>query len=339
MRPAIVLAAVFLGSVLLLPALIHWLRRRAILDRPVARSSHRLPVPRGGGLVMTPLLALAWIALAGPGAAPPGSVLVAAAAALLGILSWVDDLRNLPAAPRLVAHLAAAAAAVAVLPPGGTVFQGLLPPLLDRAAAALALTWFINLYNFMDGIDGIAGVETACIGLGIAFVVGIGGTDGPAAMPALALAAAALGFLAWNWHPAKIFLGDVGSVPIGLLAGWLLLQLACAGLWAPALILPLYYLADASATMARRMLAGERFWQAHRQHAYQRALAPDGDHAAVVRIILIGNIGLAGAAVLAAIRPLPGLAVGVAATVAVIAALERRAQRRPSPPQWGGEAG
>jgi UDP-N-acetylmuramyl pentapeptide phosphotransferase/UDP-N-acetylglucosamine-1-phosphate transferase len=175
----------------------------------------------------------------------------------------------------------------------------LLPELADRLVAGLAWIWFINLFNFMDGIDGIAGVEAACIGAGL-FVV-LQGLGSPAGLGliALATAGAALGFLWWNWQPARIFLGDVGSVPLGYLLGWLLLSAAAAGAWAPALILPLYYLADASLTLVRRLLRGERIWHAHRQHAYQRAVQGGMSHAQTVRIIAAGNLALIGLAVVA----------------------------------------
>src|SRR5581483_10922484 len=147
---------------------------------------------------------------------------------------------------------------------------------------------FVNLFNFMDGIDGITGVETTAIGLGTAMAAALIG-DGDRATLALCAAAAGLAFLRWNWHPAKLFLGDVGSVPLGYLLAWLLLNLAIRGLWAPALILPLYYLADATLTLLGRAVRGERLWQAHRRHFYQRALGADGNHAAVARYVLIGD--------------------------------------------------
>jgi UDP-N-acetylmuramyl pentapeptide phosphotransferase/UDP-N-acetylglucosamine-1-phosphate transferase len=217
-------------------------------------------------------------------------------------------------------------AGVAALP-GGPVLQGALPPALDRAAAALLWLWFVELYNFMDGIDGITGIETACISLGAAWVLTLenGFGDGSAYLALTALAAA-VGFLPWNWHKAKIFLGDVGSVPLGYVMGWFLLLLASKGYWAPALILPLYYLADATITLVRRMARGERFWQAHRSHFYQRAAARDGDHAAVATLILAGNLTLLALALLAVIHPLTGLALAIAVTGAMLVVLARRAQ-------------
>jgi UDP-N-acetylmuramyl pentapeptide phosphotransferase/UDP-N-acetylglucosamine-1-phosphate transferase len=322
--------AVLVGGWWLTGRVLPWLERRAILDHPVERSSHRIPVPRGGGLALVPVLLAAWLGLALAGAAPRGAGGIALLAAALALLSWRDDLRSLPIALRLLAHLAAAALGVAFLPGAGAVFHGLLPPLLDRAATVVVWLWFIELFNFMDGIDGITGVETAALGIGAAAVALAAGAGTGLAALALSAAAAGLAFLHWNWHPARLFLGDIGSVALGYLLGWLLLALAAAGWWAPALILPLYYLADASLTLARRVLRGERFWRPHRQHFYQRALAPDGDHAAVARLVLAADALLVLAALLAIGAPRAGLAAGVLVVLLLLARLERRA-RRPAP--------
>ena len=319
--PLLVLGA----TLLLMKPVLAWLKRRAILDRPVERSAHRVPVPRGGGLVVVPSVLVAWLALALLGEAPPGALTIALAAAALAALSWRDDVAGLPIALRLAAHAVDVAVGLAALPPA--VFQGLLPPLADRAAAALLWRWFLNAYNFRDGIDGITGIETAAIGLGLALVALARPAGSDASIAALALAAGGLGFLRWNWHPAQIFMGDVGSIALGYLAGFLLLAIAAHGLWAPAIILPLYYIADAGVTMARRALSGERFWEAHRRHFYQRALAPDGDHAAVARIVLAGDMLLLALAVLAASHPWPALAAAAAVVAAMLALMERRAGR------------
>jgi UDP-N-acetylmuramyl pentapeptide phosphotransferase/UDP-N-acetylglucosamine-1-phosphate transferase len=287
-----------------------------------------VPVPRGAGLALVPVLVIAWLALAIVGDAPAGSAGVAELAAAMALLSWFDDLRGLPVRLRLPLHFVAVVIGVALLPDAGTVFQGLLPPLLDMAASALLWLWFVELFNFMDGIDGITGVETAALGIGMALVRLAGSPTGERSIVlALTLAAAGLAFLRWNWHPARIFLGDVGSVTLGYLLGWLLLGLAVRGWWAPALILPLYYFADATFTLARRVLRGERFWEAHRQHFYQRALAPDDDHAAVARLVLAGDAALVLAALVAVPWPVLGLAAAVLIVIALLVALERRARR------------
>lgn len=326
-------AAVLGATLLLTGAVLGWLQRRAILDRPVLRSSHSVPVPRGGGLALVPVLVLAWFGLAATSLVPPATAGIAALAAALALVSWLDDLRDLPAGLRLAAHIVAAIAGTALLPSGRLVFQGALPPLLDQTAVVILWAWFVNLYNFMDGIDGITGIETACIGSGIALVAMLANGDGAASGvigPALTLAAAALGFLWWNWHPAKIFLGDVGSVPLGYLLGFLLLSLAARGYWAPAVILPLYYVADATVTLGRRVIRGERFWRAHREHFYQRALAPDGDHAAVARLILLGNLVLVALAAAAVAYRWPALALASIATIGMLGALARRSQIKPA---------
>ncbi len=322
---AVVPLAVLGGTVWATGQVLGWLQRRAILDHPVDRSAHRVPVPRGGGLAVTPVLLAAWLVLTALEQAPAGTPAVVAVAAALMLLSWADDRRGLPIGLRLAAHLAAAVIGLAALPGAGQVFQGYLPPLLDRAATALLWVWFINLFNFMDGIDGITGTETACLGIGTALVASLAGpVAGDRIAPALAAAAGGLGFLKWNWHPAKLFLGDSGSVPLGYLLGWLLLGLAGEGLWAPALILPLYYLADATLTLARRALRGERFWRAHREHFYQRALGTDGNHAAIVRLILAADLVLIGLGAWAVFRPLPALALALTVTASLLIALNRR---------------
>jgi UDP-N-acetylmuramyl pentapeptide phosphotransferase/UDP-N-acetylglucosamine-1-phosphate transferase len=322
---------VFLATLGLTGRLRDWLRRRAILDRPVDRSAHSVPVPRGGGLVLVPVLLAAWFALTLLGQAPAGDAALATLAAGLALLSWLDDLRGLPAGLRLLCHVLAVIAGLAFLPPGA-VFQGVLPPILDRAATALLWVWFVNLFNFMDGIDGITGIETAALGLGLALVAALASAadDGSGGL-AICAAAGAVAFLRWNWHPAQIFLGDVGSVPLGYLLGALLLALAARGLWAPALILPLYYLADASLTLAGRLLRGERFWQAHRQHFYQRALGGRDDHAAVARLVLAGDAALIACALLAVHRPWAGLAAAAVIVACLLGAMQRRARAVAAP--------
>jgi len=317
---AIVLAAGF-GSAILTAFARHWLSRHAILDRPGERSSHAAPVPRGAGLAITAALAGAWLGLAMQDLVPAETVVVALIACALALISFVDDLRNLPAAIRLLAHFAAVVGALQFFPPHALVFQGLLPPLADRVAAALLWVWFVNLYNFMDGIDGITGVETASIGIGVAAVALIAGNGPP--WPGLVAAAVAIGFLRFNWHPARVFLGDCGSVPLGYAIGWLLLVLARDGLWAPALILPLYYLADATATLMRRAARGEALWRAHRDHFYQRALRGN-DHAAVVRLVLAGDVGLVALALLSLARPLLAVGLAVVLSAAMLALFARR---------------
>lgn len=304
------------------------LLRRKILDAPNERSSHVTPTPRGGGLALIPVTLVAWLlySLWG-GAAVAGLSFVLVGACVLAAMSWLDDLHNLPAAPRLIAHALAVALGLFGLGESGVVFQGLLPFWLDHIAAGLAWLWFINLFNFMDGIDGISGVETIGIGAGLA-LIGLMPVPGAGfVLPAL-LAAATLGFLIWNWPPAKLFLGDVGSVPLGYLLGWLLLSWAIQGQWAVALILPLYYLADATITLARRALRGAKVWQAHREHFYQRAVQGGVSHARVSLGVLLVNVLLIVCAAWAASgRPWIALAAAAVVVCGFLAVLSRWALR------------
>ncbi len=299
-----VAAAAFTATLAATGAIQWILRRRAILDHPNERSSHSTPTPKGAGIAvigcLTPLLVVLLWSI--PVAGVTTDIIFAALA--LAALSWFDDLKGLNPLIRLLAQIAAVGFVLSLTwdtsVTANGYFGGLLGGGWDAAVAGLLWVWFINLFNFMDGIDGIAGVETAAIGIGAAVVVAIAGLAPLFGLFGIAMAAAAVGFLYWNWHPAKIFLGDVGSVPLGFLLGWLLLQLAAAGQWAPAIILPLYYLADATITLVRRGMRGEKVWQAHRQHFYQRAVVRGLSHAHVVRYILLADLALIACAVAAA---------------------------------------
>ncbi len=326
-------AAVTMASWGATGAVLGILQRRAILDHPNPRSSHVTPTPRGGGIAIIAVVLPAWAILAVvsvaviSGASRLGPIgvdlwLLIGAAVVLGAVSWADDLGGLAPWLRLGVHFVAVALVLAAFEPDRLVFQGLLPLALDRILAGLVWVWFLNLFNFMDGIDGIAGVETIAIGIGL-FALGPLAIGAEGNLYALTIAAAALGFLRWNWHPARVFLGDVGSVPLGFLLGWLLIDAAAAGHWAAAIILPLYYLADATITIARRGLRGEAVWRAHAEHFYQAAVQRGLGHGTVAGIILAANIILAAWAVIAEAGSrmwgLGGAAVTVAALLVMLA--------------------
>ncbi len=291
---SVVAAASFAASCLGTRLLIAVLRHR-VLDMPNERSSHVAPTPRGGGIAVIGTGVVMWLLLAAAGLSSAATGVAAICAAALAVVSWLDDLHDLSPAVRLLAQFAAVAVGLWVLPQRA-IFQGWLPAGLDTVAAALLWVWFVNLFNFMDGVDGIAGSEAAAIGIGVMLVAN--GEFGLGA-PAAALVGASLGFLVWNWMPARIFLGDVGSVPLGYLLGFLLSALALRGQWQAALILPLYFLADATLTLLRRMARGQRVWQAHREHFYQRAVQRGLSHAAVVKRVAAVDMVLIVCAVLA----------------------------------------
>jgi UDP-N-acetylmuramyl pentapeptide phosphotransferase/UDP-N-acetylglucosamine-1-phosphate transferase len=288
---AAVVAATGLLACLGTRALIPLLRRGAVLDHPNERSLHAAPTPRGGGIALVAAILLAWLTLIAVGAVAPRPLVVMSGAALLAAISWIDDLHGLSPGPRLLAQFAAIGGGMAGLIPAGPAFQGWLTPGLDAVAAGLLWLWFVNLFNFMDGIDGLAGSEAVAIAVGLVLLAAWGaGSDPGHAVLAATTAAASFGFLVWNWAPARIFLGDVGSVPLGYLLGYLLLEVAARGFWKIALILPLYFLADATLTLARRLARGERVWRAHREHFYQRAVQRGLGHGAVVRRVIAADL-------------------------------------------------
>ena len=308
-------------------ALIPVLRRVQILDHPNDRSSHVAPTPRGAGLALVPIVAIGWAAAAVWVNEPVDLTILwcVLGALLLCALSWLDDMRGLSPLIRLGAHGFVVAALLSLQPAETLYAQGLLPLWADRLVAGFIWLWFINLFNFMDGIDGISGIETLSIGVGL-IVLALGAASlSPSITPAAVLAGAALGFLFLNWHPAKIFLGDSGSVPLGLLLGWLLLDLAAKGFWAAAVILPLYYLADATITIFVRILRGEKIWQAHRQHFYQRAVAGGSSHSQVVAMIGIANVGLIALALLSVNYEIVALIGAAFIVIVLLFALQRRA--------------
>lgn len=281
-----------LGCAVLTLVLMPLLRRYA-LARPNARSSHKVPTPQGAGIAViaaTLIAAEGVIALAAPGVTLP--IWLLAATLLIAAVGAVDDLRPLGVLPRLGLQALAVAAVVFTLP-GDLRVVPALPLGLERAIAFIAGLWFVNLVNFMDGLDWITVAEVVPLSLTLAVFGLLGVLPMPAALLAATLGGAMLGFAPFNKPVAKVFLGDVGSLPIGLMLGWCLLQLAVHGHPVAALLLPLYYLADATVTLLRRMARREQFWQAHRSHFYQRATDNGFSVLAVSGHVLATNIILA----------------------------------------------
>lgn len=245
------------------------LRRFQVLDRPNARSNHAIPTPRGGGLGI--VFALTVFLLVAQAPYP-----LLAAFLWLAWLSFTDDLRGVSARIRLLIQTAAVIWVLAREYDGDVAAW--LPQWLELPILAFAWLWFINLFNFMDGSDGLAASEAVAVALGIAAVAGPFGLYHPLVLYDLLIAAAALGFLFWNWHPARVFMGDVGSIPLGFLLGYLLITLAGAGYAVAALILPAVFVLDASVTLLKRLVKRERIFEAHSQHAYQRAIRAGMGH-------------------------------------------------------------
>ena len=268
--PAAVLAAS-------LSSLLTWAIRplllRHVLANPNARSSHRIPTPQGGGTaVIAATLIVAGVVIAYVNSfnftAVPLTLFCATI--FIALVGMADDVKSIPVLPRLLLQAAAVGAIILAAPAEARIVPA-CPLWIERGLVLLAGLWFVNLVNFMDGLDLMTVAEVVPITAAMIVLGWLGEFPPSATVVAAALCGAMLGFAPFNRPVARIFLGDVGSLPIGLLLGWCLLQLAYHGQFAAALLLPLYYLSDATLTLLRRIAKREPFWAAHRSHFYQRA--------------------------------------------------------------------
>jgi UDP-N-acetylmuramyl pentapeptide phosphotransferase/UDP-N-acetylglucosamine-1-phosphate transferase len=307
---------------------------RYALARPNARSSHTIPTPQGGGIaVLAAACLVASVALLSLSLPVNGleAVALGAAALALAVLGGIDDIRPLPPMVRIVFQAIAVAAVVAASE-DHRILPGAVPLWLERGLLIFAGLWFVNVVNFMDGIDWITTAEVVPIAAALALLGAVGLIPLWIALVGAALLGAMLGFAPFNRPVAKLFLGDVGSLPIGLLVGWMLLKLAATGVLAAALLLPLYYLADATITLLRRLARGERVWEAHRRHFYQQAIDRNGfSVTVVVTHVFILNLALAALALLTILWPTWPVQLGavIAGGALVISVLRRFATPRP----------
>lgn len=276
-----VLVAFVATSVLV--ALVRRYAIKALLDHPNERSSHATPTPRGGGLAIALVFhigvtGLWWMSLL------PAFVALAllGGGLLIALIGWVDDHHHVPASWRALVHVIAASWSVYCL--GGISQLNLgdffLPlPGIGSVLAVIGIVWLINLYNFMDGIDGIAGGQGVCAALMGGALLWLAGNQG-LALAAWLLAAACAGFLVWNWPPARIFMGDVGSGLIGFIFAVLALASEKSGdvpllIWVLLLAL---FVGDSTLTLLKRMIRGEKWYTAHRSHGYQRLIQKGLSH-------------------------------------------------------------
>jgi UDP-N-acetylmuramyl pentapeptide phosphotransferase/UDP-N-acetylglucosamine-1-phosphate transferase len=269
-EPGLVVVAAAVLSAAVIMAMLPWLSRHA-LAHPNARSSHRKSTPQGGGLAV--IAASLVVAVCATAIGPFRFTTlwpVLAATVLIAAVGAVDDLKTIEVAPRLALQTIAVVIVLASVPADIRVVP-VLPWWIERVLLLIGCLWFVNLTNFMDGIDWMTVAEFVPVAAGLGLLGMLGALPPHGVTIALALGGGLIGFAPFNRPVAQIFLGDVGSLPIGLLFAWLLVLLAGDGHLAAAVLLPLYYLADATLTLLRRMKDGEPFWQAHRTHFYQRA--------------------------------------------------------------------
>jgi UDP-N-acetylmuramyl pentapeptide phosphotransferase/UDP-N-acetylglucosamine-1-phosphate transferase len=298
----IVLAAALSAA---LVVFLYPLLQRYALAKPNARSSHRTPTPQGGGIaVIAAAITVIGVALGfrwfGTSLQPLLPAIIAAA--VMACLGAIDDIHPLPAGARLLLQTIVVAAVIYALP-GDLRVIPTTPWWLERVLLVLGGVWFVNLVNFMDGVDLMTVVEVVPITATLAIIGGLGALPPQGIVVTLALCGALIGFAWFNRPIARLFLGDVGSLPIGLLVGWLLLLVATGGHLTAAIVMPLYYLADATITLLRRLARGEPVWQAHRTHFYQIATDRGFTVTQVVGWVFIANVCLCTLAILTVIVP------------------------------------
>lgn len=332
LTPAV--AAAFLTEVIRKRALAH-----GVLDVPNARSSHAVATPRGGGLAIVVTL-LAALGIAGISGSLNGAfaTAMAAGATLVAGVGYLDDVRGLSAMPRLLVHFAASIVTIGTLArfgPDPGLFSA-LPTLVAAILLVLGLVWSLNLFNFMDGIDGFAASQAAFVGLASAGLMCVHQPSIPAVVVLpLATAGACGGFLAWNWPPARIFMGDVGSGFLGFWLAALALVLNQAGaldIWA-SVILGSAFIGDSTVTLLRRVARRERWYEAHRSHAYQHLSRRWGTHRSVTLLLWALNVGMAlplAAVSLAAPQAAPVIALGALVGFGLLALLAGAGSREPS---------
>ena len=298
------------GSTLLV-GLLHPLLVRYALARPNARSAHAAPTPQGGGIaVLGSVLLAAWFGAAALGVEGPTALgfgpdssfaldagdmarlwTVLGAAVLVAGVGAIDDIRPLPPLPRLALQIIAMGLAVAALPDEARVLPW-LPLAAERLLLVVGGAWFVNLTNFMDGMDWMTVAETVPLTAALSLFWFFGRLSPPAGLVALALLGGTLGFAPFNRPVARLFLGDVGSLAVGLLLAFCLFDLAAHGGLAAAVLLPLYYIADSGLTLLWRLRRGDRVWEPHRHHFYQVAVARGFAVRDVLARVVVTNLAL-----------------------------------------------
>ena len=280
--------------------LLTWVLRRyalsrSLIDIPNARSSHSVPTPRGGGVaIVVSFLGALPLMVGGGGLSWAAAVAMLGAGAFVALLGFLDDHGHIAARYRLLGHFSASAWALFWISGLPTVnFGGVALDLgwIGHLLALLYLVWMLNLYNFMDGIDGIASIEALTACLGASLIYWLTG-HGDMIWPPLLLAGAVVGFLYWNFPPARIFMGDAGSGFLGIILGILSLQAAWISpsfLWVWLILLGVF-IVDATFTLGRRLVRGDKVYEAHRSHAYQFASRRFGKHLPVTFAVCLINM-------------------------------------------------
>jgi UDP-N-acetylmuramyl pentapeptide phosphotransferase/UDP-N-acetylglucosamine-1-phosphate transferase len=295
------LAIVFTYSLICSRILVWALPKLRLVDLPDARRNHTGKIARGGGIAVVTAILLANNVIWTKWSYNP---IVISTVIILFVISLLDDIMDLPAIIRLLVQLLVSWIVVdKVLFIDVSWLPLLISPFIIKILLSLMLAWFINAFNFIDGIDGMNAVQTIHIAAVSAYFAWH--NNEVIYAQSLIIIAAMLGFLVWNWHPARIFLGDSGSIPLGFIMGYMLFKLMMQGHYAAAAIAPIYTIADTGITITKRLLAGKKIWHAHSEHYYQQAVRLGQSHSKVVIKAILFNLSLWPAIILSPSYPIP----------------------------------
>jgi UDP-N-acetylmuramyl pentapeptide phosphotransferase/UDP-N-acetylglucosamine-1-phosphate transferase len=286
-----------------------------ILDVPNARSNHKSATLRGGGIAIVITLLVAMFIHQKILLKEIGILYLFISLSIIAAISFIDDLKSTSIIIRVIFQVMAISILLI------SYFSNL--NIYITSALILGLFIFINFYNFMDGIDGSAAAEAIHISSSIIILSFLTTIPYEVMIIALITASASLGFIIYNWHPAKIFLGDVGSISLGFVCGWMLLAIAFHGQLAAAIILPLFYISDSGITIIKRLFAGKKIWKAHSEHFYQQAVRKGIPHNIITKKIIYCNSSLCILGITSAFYPIPAVILAVIVTVATLYNLQK----------------
>lgn len=280
-----------LFSILITKPLIVYLKKKQVVDTPNQRTNHKIPTPRGGGLAILICILICFTTIELQSHTNYYLIYLITAISICAAISLLDDIFNISILVRICFQILTVYLTINSLHGYNTTILPYLSLTIEKTLIAIALLGFVNIYNFMDGIDGLAASQT----IYISTIVLIFSIIDPQINPSisyicLSIVGSCLGFLIYNWHPAKIFMGDVGSVTLGLICGWLLINLAIYGYITAAIIIPGYYLADGITTILKRLIHKKKIWQAHSEHYYQLAIRKGKLHSQVTKKIIYCNL-------------------------------------------------
>jgi UDP-N-acetylmuramyl pentapeptide phosphotransferase/UDP-N-acetylglucosamine-1-phosphate transferase len=291
----------FIISLVTIKTTIQFLKKTKTIDIPNERSSHIIPTPKGAGLGVIATLLIVYYTFF-----PLTDFWLMSSILIITTISFLNDNKQVSIIIRLIIQMVLTIIVLNFWPPlkDMILFNNIVPIWLEYILTFLLIIWVMNLFNFMDGIDGISGTQCIIIGVGVGLSLFLSQEEYKLEqILAGFMAGSSLAFLLWNWYPAKVFLGDAGSIPLGFINAILILLLCKNDLWYVAIIINNYYFFDASITLLRRIKMKKKPWKAHKEHFYQKAILNGYSHSEVCKIIGMHGILLVFLSSLATLKP------------------------------------